>query len=95
MKQNLSSYGAGLVIALGLAGGAVAADTPSYTNQESVQARSQAREALPQRHETLQSQTQSQQRSMSRVRERSRFHEQNRMGGQGNSYGGGGSGRGR
>ncbi len=99
MKQHLCRYGAGLVITLGMASGAMAADYSSYTSEEMMQQRSQARDMSPEDRDTFRSEMQSRHQSMS-AEERNRLREQNRSSGQGNygqgnRYGQGGGGRGR
>ncbi len=86
MKQNFRRYGAGLMITLVLTSGAKAADYSSYTNEEMVQMRSQARDMSQQEHDAFRSDMQSRKQSMS-SEERSRFRQQNGMSGQGNRYG--------
>ena len=83
MKHKLRRYGAGLVITLGLASGAMAADYSAYTNEEMMQIRSQARDMSPEDRDAFRSEMQSRHQSLS-AEERNQLREQNRNSGQGN-----------
>jgi len=88
MKKKLHRYSAGLAIML-LAGSAMAADYSSYSNEEMMQMRSQARDMSEQDRAAFRNEMQSRHQSMS-AEERNQLREQARSSGQGN-YGQGNS----